>query len=441
MQTFIESPIAAAPGARQDPPVQRLAADRQAAAAYIVGLYLELLDRVPGEAELADWTDEILRGLPPEQARQGFLDSAEYRDRQARIERREAIEGTGLFDADWYLHQYSDVAASGWDPLDHYARHGNAEDRAPNGYFAPAWYREQAGLDAEADPLLHYVQQGEGQNLPPGPDFDPAWYRSAHRLDAATSPLLHFLRHRQHGQVAPCARLWSVLSLPDQGGSATYGDRFLRFLAACGPGDWPASADRDLIEASGLFDANYYALHSADVLEAEMDPLTHFCRFGWQEGRNPSFYFNTAWYTRTNVSVGRLAVNPLLHYLLVGEPAGRRPVIYFDPAWYRAAYDIPAGVSSLAHYLAHRRTQTYAPVELFDPAHYIAHSASPVHRNRDPFTHFLIAGMQRDVPPSSRFDMTAWRRQTRGRSTRYFRHLLTPERDNPLVDYLLSTYR
>lgn len=144
---------------------------------------------------------------------------------------------------------------------------------------------------------------------------------------------------------------------------------------------------------------------------------------------------------QTNPEAARLAVNSLLHYLLVGESAGRRPAIYFDPAWYRQAYAILAGISPLAHYLAHRRGQAHAPNALFDPAWYIAQSTTPVHRNRDPSTHFLIAGMHQDVSPSPAFDMAAWRRQTRGRSTRHFRHLLTPERDNPLVHYLLSTYR
>ena len=89
----------------------------------------------------------------------------------------------------------------------------------------------------------------------------------------------------------------------------------------------------------------------------------------------------------------------------MGEQAGRRPVIYFDPAWYREAYGLAAGVSPLAHYLVHRRGQGYAPNALFDPAWYIAHSATPVHRNRDPFTHFLIAGMHQDVRPSPAFDV------------------------------------
>lgn len=37
------------------------------------------------------------------------------------------------FDADWYLEQYPDVAASGMDPLEHYLKFGSAEGRLPSG--------------------------------------------------------------------------------------------------------------------------------------------------------------------------------------------------------------------------------------------------------------------------------------------------------------------
>jgi hypothetical protein len=115
--------------------------------------------------------------------------------------------------------------------------------------------------------------------------------------------------------------------------------------------------------------------------------------------------------------------------------------VFFDPAWYRDTYSIPAGASPLAHYLANRRSQKFSPNALFDPAWYMAHSKSAVNPRRDPFSHFLIAGMQCDVAPSTAFDPAAWRRRSRGRPTRAFKTLLSPERDNPLIDYLLAMYR
>jgi hypothetical protein len=48
--------------------------------------------------------------------------------------RRQAarLKRSGLFDAEWYLREYADVAKSGMDPLRHYIEFGAKEGRAPN---------------------------------------------------------------------------------------------------------------------------------------------------------------------------------------------------------------------------------------------------------------------------------------------------------------------
>jgi hypothetical protein len=412
--------------------------DRGAAEGSVRQLYLELHERAPGAIELAEWAGQLQAGLPPAQMRQAVLDSTEYRERQRNATARSAIAGSGLFDASWYLRRYRDVAAAGLDALKHYIEHGWREDRAPNAYFDPVWYHATSGISRDDNALLHYAGQGEAQGLAPGPNFDPVWYRTTYALPAASSPLADFLARRHDGTVAPCARLWSVRGLPETDAAEPGDDPFLRFVQTASP---VASADKQLLEASEVLDRNFYALHSSDVMEAQMDPLDHFCEFGWREMRQPNFYFNLRWYLATNPDAAQLGVNPLLHYLLVGEPAGRRPIVFFDPAWYRGAYDIAPYTSPLAHYLANRRSQKYSPHALFDPAWYMAHSEAAVYPRRDPFSHFLIAGMQQDVAPSAAFDPAAWRRRTRGRPSRGFKHLLSPEKDNPLVNYLLATYR
>ena len=406
------------------------------AEAEVRALYQDVHDRSPASGELADWVDQRLLGLSMDRMRAAFLQSEEHLARLRNDRIRAAIAGSGLLDGAWYLRKYRDVAAAGLDGLKHYIEHGWREDRAPNAYFDAAWYRAASGIARDDNPLLHYIRHGEANGVWPGPNFDPVWYRTAYELAEAVSPLADFLMRRLDRLVAPCARLWSVLWRPRP--EPAEADPFQQFLRTS-PN--PATADNQLLQASGLFDSNFYALHSADVMEAQMDPLDHFCEFGWREGRQPNFYFNQAWYLATNPDARRLAVNPVLHYLLVGEPAGRRPIVFFDPAWYRDTYSIPAGASPLAHYLANRRSQKFSPNALFDPAWYMAHSKSAVNPRRDPFSHFLIAGMQCDVAPSKAFDPAAWRRRSRGRPTRAFKTLLSPERDNPLIDYLLAMYR
>jgi hypothetical protein len=227
--------------------------------------------------------------------------------------------------------------------------------------------------------------------------------------------------------------MWAALGILEPRLTEVADDVFLSI------GDEPA--DYAVLRGEGVFDENYYALHSGDVLSSGTDLLRHYCEFGWREGRQPSFYFDAGWYTSTNPEVTELGVNPLAHYLLVGEAEGRRPIVFFDPVWYRETYAVPEKMAALAHFLAHRREGTVSPNMYFDPVWYAARKGETVRSGRDPFARFLVAGMTEDIPPSPHFDPAAWRRQSMGRVSRHFRHLLDPAKDNPLVHYLLSTYR
>jgi len=56
------------------------------------------------------------------------------------------IRASGLFDVDWYLATYPDVAASGMDPIDHYLRIGAALGYNPNPLFDTNYYARQMAL-------------------------------------------------------------------------------------------------------------------------------------------------------------------------------------------------------------------------------------------------------------------------------------------------------
>ena len=81
---------------------------------------------------------------------------------------------------------------------------------------------------------------------------------------------------------------------------------------------------RQLIAASGMFDAAFYAARYPDVAEAREDLLDHFIRFGGAEGRHPSLSFNSKWYLTKNPDVAAAGLNPLVHYLEHGRDEGRR---------------------------------------------------------------------------------------------------------------------
>jgi hypothetical protein len=56
------------------------------------------------------------------------------------------IRASGLFDVDWYLATYPDVAASGLDPIDHYLRIGAALGYNPNPLFDTNYYARQMAV-------------------------------------------------------------------------------------------------------------------------------------------------------------------------------------------------------------------------------------------------------------------------------------------------------
>jgi hypothetical protein len=82
--------------------------------------------------------------------------------------------------------------------------------------------------------------------------------------------------------------------------------------------------DVRLIKESHLFDAEYYLACNRDILDYTRNPIFHYCKFGWKEGRNPSQAFNTRLYMLNNPDVAVTNINPLVHYLRYGNIEGRR---------------------------------------------------------------------------------------------------------------------
>lgn len=66
-----------------------------------------------------------------------------------------------------------------------------------------------------------------------------------------------------------------------------------------------------IIKKSGLFDAKYYLQTYPDIRKNNIDPLKHFIKHGYQEGRNPSEIFITNSYP----DLLEAGVNPLLWYI------------------------------------------------------------------------------------------------------------------------------
>lgn len=87
------------------------------------------------------------------------------------IERQvETLLKSKLFDADWYLKQYPDLAEAGVSPENHYARSGGYEGRNPGPAFdTMAYYLANPDVAASGWPaLVHYELYGRQEKRPLG---------------------------------------------------------------------------------------------------------------------------------------------------------------------------------------------------------------------------------------------------------------------------------
>lgn len=71
-----------------------------------------------------------------------------------------------------------------------------------------------------------------------------------------------------------------------------------------------------IIKKSGLFDEKYYLLTYNDVRKADIDPIKHYLKYGWKEGKNPSDKFNTNNYLNDYPYLRNKNICPLIHKIL-----------------------------------------------------------------------------------------------------------------------------
>ena len=77
--------------------------------------------------------------------------------------------------------------------------------------------------------------------------------------------------------------------------------------------------DYNLIKKSGLFDSEYYLANNEDVKKAKAEPLKHYLKFGWKEGRNPSAEFDGNEYLNKRPDLQAAGLCPLVHYIMFGK--------------------------------------------------------------------------------------------------------------------------
>ncbi len=107
------------------------------------------------------------------------------------------VHASRLFERDWYLDTYRDVAATRGDPFEHFMLNGVAEGRNPNRLFDTRWYLSAYHdiMPQGMNPLVHYVLEGAQRACDPHPFFSAAAVTKAYppAVQSALTPLAYFL--------------------------------------------------------------------------------------------------------------------------------------------------------------------------------------------------------------------------------------------------------
>ncbi len=85
------------------------------------------------------------------------------------------VKASGLFNQEWYLASYPDVAKEGIDPIAHYLKFGAKEGRNPSPEFDSAWYLSSYPDVAQEgiNPLVHYIKFGRQEQRAPHNNYYP----------------------------------------------------------------------------------------------------------------------------------------------------------------------------------------------------------------------------------------------------------------------------
>jgi GT2 family glycosyltransferase/predicted nucleic acid-binding Zn-ribbon protein len=161
-----------------------------------------------------------------------------------------------------------------------------------------------------------------------------------------------------------------------------------------------------IVEASGLFDEDFYLTQNPAVAESGVSPVSHFLGHGAQEGRDPNALFSISYYRSRYSEAAKPGVNPLLHYLESGRSKTHWPNPLFDPQFYLAEYPDVAktGICPLLHFLANGASEGRDPHPLFDTSFYLETNADVAAGDVNPLDHFLSRGAKEKRSPHPLFD-------------------------------------
>lgn len=145
---------------------------------------------------------------------------------------------------------------------------------------------------AAVDPLQHFMDHGWQEGRDPNPNFSTLYYLKEYAADIpdGMNPLVHYVtRGKANGLDTKPPRNDNV--------------------------------DNSIVRQ--FFNEAYYLFCNPDVRNSTIEPLDHYMRHGWIEGRNPNPNFSTLFYMQAYKDVLESGMNPLMHYAKIGHLEGR----------------------------------------------------------------------------------------------------------------------
>ena len=158
-----------------------------------------------------------------------------------------------------------------------------------------------------------------------------------------------------------------------------------------------------IIKKSGLFDERYYLTTYEDVRKADIDPIKHYIKYGWKEGRNPSAIFDTNKYIQENNISENSRYSPLFHQIkslsnkeknIASEYNTIKKSYLFDKKYYlKTCPDIKnANIDPIEHFMEYGWQEGRNPSDKFDTNFYLETYKDVKDANINPLIHFIKYG-------------------------------------------------
>ncbi|MDO5824899.1 MAG: glycosyltransferase [Methanosphaera sp.] len=335
-------------------------------------------------------------------------------DHYLEIGYKDGLNPSEEFDTKYYLKMYGDVRVSNINPLVHYVLYGAKEGRKcndkltddeintykqliyDNNLFDEEYYYTQYPdlKSTDLDPLTHYLLVGADEGANPSKQFDTVYYQinNKDKLTDDINPLIHYVIKGMDDELITHIEL-----------TQEEVDECVR-----------------IIDNSNTFDEEYYVSQNPQLLNQNINFIEHYVKEGAFDRLNPSKSFNTSTYLKYNPDVRAKANNPYVHYLKRGKKEGRVPLEtkkmqrherdyenyvahqvdvieksgLFDKEYYLEKYDEVKYylVNPIEHYVTKGAYEGKNPSKSFNSNYYLYHNPDVNDKKLNPLFHYITVG-------------------------------------------------